>query len=144
MKTYNRALDFMALAMQQHAKGRTKTAASLFIKASEAPDVKAAIAIIEASNAQAYTAKVKAEAAAKKPVVKAKSEATAAEQRLLASLIGDVDDEEFADDGEEVEAEAEPVGEPEKVEDEAVEDADDAEAFATALASLKKPPKAKK
>lgn len=143
MKTYNRALDFMALAMQQHAKGRTKTAASLFVKASQAPDVKAAIAIIEASNAQAYTAKVKAEAAAKKPV-KAKSEAVVAEKRQLASLIGDVDDEEFADDGEEVEAEVEPVGEPEKVEDEAVEDEDDAEAFATALASLKKPTKAKK
>jgi hypothetical protein len=142
MKTYNRALDFMALAMDQHAKGRTKTAASLFVKASQSPDLAQAIAIIEASNAQAYTAKVKAEAT--KKVVKASSK-TIAEKKQIASLVGDVDDAEFCDDGEEVEAEAEPQGEPEVVEDEETEPGvDDADAFASALASLKKPAPKKK
>jgi len=131
MKVYNRALDFMALAMDQHARGRTKTAAKFFMQASQSPDLKAAIAIIEASNAQAYTAKVKAEASRK--TVKA-----SAENQALAALGADED---------ELCAEVEPQGEPEEVEDTAIgeEDAeDDSMSFANALASLKKPTVAKK
>jgi hypothetical protein len=128
MRTYNRALDFMALAMDQHARGRVKTAAKFFMQASQSSDLKAAIAIIEASNAQAYTAKVKAEA-------KTKTVQASAENKALAALGADED---------ELCAEVEPEGEPETVEDEAIgeeDKEDDSMSFANALASLTKPAK---
>lgn len=138
MKTYNRALDYLALAADNYAKGRVKTAAKFFDDAVKAPDLQAAISIIEASNAQAYTARVQATA---KKEVKAKAQITAAEAKALAALGADPD--EIA--CEEVEAEAEPEGEPEAVEDEAVEDEDREDfSFANALASLKKPAPKKK
>jgi len=125
MKTYNKSLDYVVLAMEQASKGKPKTAAALFAKALSQPDVQSAIAILEHNNAQAYTAKVEATANAKKVKVKA------AEEKALDHLVGDQDEE-----GKEVEAEAEPEGEPEEVEDEAVEDedkTDDKEALAKAL-----------
>lgn len=153
MKTYNRALDYIALAMVHASKGRPQTAAKLFMKASTSPDMQQAVAIIEASNAQAYALKASAQTAKRKAVN--------AEKQQLAALIGDVPDEEF----EEVEAadleseeeqvqENEPAGEPPMVEDEAIgdeetEEADEAMQFANALraaakkqtAAVKKPAK---
>jgi hypothetical protein len=149
MKTYNRALDYIALAMVQASKGRPQTAAALFMKASTSPDMQQAVAIIEASNAQAYALKASAQTAKRKAVN--------AEKQQLAALIGEVPDEEF----EEVEADAfeaeeehveqnEPIGEPEAVEDEAIgdeeaEEQDEAAQFANALrAAVKKQTAAKK
>lgn len=146
MKTYNRALDYIALAMVQASKGRPQTAAKLFMKASTSPDMQQAVAIIEASNAQAYALKASVETAKKKAVN--------AEKQQLAALVGDVPDDEF----EEVEADAfgaeeeqveqsEPAGEPPMVEDEAIGDEeaeDDAMQFANALrAAVKKQTAAK-
>lgn len=129
MKTYNRALDYVALALQQHAKGRVETAAQLFVKAAASPDMKHAVAVIEASNAQAHSAKQVAKAQAVEAAAKAaKLEAAAAveaERAQLASILGDsLPTAEFA------------ATEPEKAEDEAIEKEDkevDAAAFAQAL-----------
>jgi hypothetical protein len=131
MKTYNRALDFLALAMEQQQEGNIKTAAALFVKAATSKDASAAMAIIEASNAQAYSAKVKAQAAVRE-ADKQKTAASVAKRKALAALIGENDEIKVL-------ASEEPQGEPEKVEDEAIgeENAEDAETFANALASLK-------
>lgn len=127
MKTYNRALDYVAIAMDQHSKGRVKTAAKAFASAMTSPDVKAALAILEASNAQAFKAKLEAKVSTKVSV-EAK-----AEIKQLARLFGDNEELNAAAFGEE----PEPEGEPEKVEDEAVEDEDkEDDAFASALAAL--------
>jgi spore germination protein YaaH len=140
MKTYNRALDYMALALVQASKGRPQTAAALFIKASTSPDMQQAVAIIEASNAQAYELKAKA-------ATQQKAAAVNAEKKQLAALIGEVPEDEFGGDEveatplEDTESPAEPVGEPEVVEDESIGDEDRAEAeqFANALrAAVKK------
>jgi hypothetical protein len=131
MKTYNRALDNMALAANHYLEGNEIVAAAFFMKAAQSPDVAQAIAIIEASNAQAYAAaSVKTEATAKAPVKASKKQITASERKQLAALVGaDVVNAEFGE---------EPVGEPEAVEDEAVEVEDEQPSFAQALAALKK------
>jgi hypothetical protein len=122
MKTYNRSLDFVALAMDSFAKGRVKTAAKFFQEAVAASDAQRAIAIIEASNTQAFTARV--EAKAKAPV---KAKVVSPELKALAALGADPD-----------ELGIEPEGEPEEVEDEAVEEEneEDSAEFAKALATL--------
>jgi hypothetical protein len=143
MKTYNRALDYVALALVQASKGRPQTAAALFMKASTSPDMQQAVAVIEASNAQAYALKANA-------AVVAKRKAVHAEKKQLAALIGEVPEEEFeeldanAEEEEEREEEDEPEGEPDDVEDEAIhdeeeEEKDEAKEFARALrAAVKK------
>jgi hypothetical protein len=134
MKTYNRALDNMALAAAHYIQGNEIVAAAFFQKAVESADVQAALAIIEASNAQAFAASAAkpAATAAKKPVAAGAKKITAAERKQLAALVGaDVVNAEFG--------EMEPEGEPEKVEDEAVHEEDeDVPSFAQALAALKK------
>lgn len=141
MKTYNKSLDYVVLAMEQYTKGKPKTAAALFAKAIKQTDVKAAIAILEHNNAQAYTAKVKAEASAKKP-----TKVKAAEEEAIDSLVGDLgelgDDDEEVEGEEEMETEAATEDEePEAAEDEAIEEEDETPAaFARALASLTKEP----
>jgi len=135
MKTYNRALDYIAIAMDQHAKGRVQTAALAFTKAMAAPDVKQALGILEASNKQAFEAKAKARAEAS---AKAKTSVEAkAEVLQLAKLFGDNPELNASA----IVAELEPEGEPETVEDEAIEEQveeESGDAFARALASLKK------
>lgn len=54
MKKYNHSLDFTVLALASAADGDFKTAGKLLVKASKAHDVGAAVAILEASNAQAF------------------------------------------------------------------------------------------
>lgn len=132
MKTYNRALDNMALAANHFLQGNEIVAAAFFMKAAQSPDVTQAIAIIEASNAQAYAAaSTKTEAGAKAPVRASKKQINAAERKQLAALVGaDVVKAEFGE---------EPEGEPEAVEDTGVEEQEDEmPSFAQALAALKK------
>ncbi len=137
MKTYNRALDNMALAANHYMQGNEIVAAAFFMKAAQSPDVAQAIAIIEASNAQAYAASAKTAPA--KTSVKASKKITAAERKQLAALVGmDVVIAEFGE---------EPMGEPEVVEDEAIKDEDEEDGvgstFAQALAALKQQGKKK-
>lgn len=130
MKTYNRALDNMALAANHFLQGNEIVAAAFFMKAAQSPDVTQAIAIIEASNAQAYAAAATKTEAAKAPVNASKKQLTASERKQLAALVGaDVVKAEFGE---------EPEGEPEAVEDTAVEQEDEVPSFAQALAALKK------
>jgi hypothetical protein len=146
MKTYNRALDFMALAAVQFQQGRVKTAAKLMAKCIASSDFDRAIAIVESSNDEAF--QLKAAAKAQAVAVAAKKRKTlAAEDQALESLVGDIDeleddtdvvDEEADEDEEEVDAEFEAdEGEPEEVEE---EESGPEENFATALAALKKKP----
>lgn len=117
MQKYNRALDYVALAMDNMQKGRVKTAAKFFAKACVAPDADYALSIIEASNAYAYAQHKEAKA-------KARAEAASnPENRILAAL--GADREELG---------LEPEGEPGKVDDEAVEEED--KEFHAALAAL--------
>lgn len=124
MKHYNESLDFIALAMSQMAQGHVKTAAKFFRDAVMAADAPKAVAIIEASNAQAYKSHVQAQA-------KARAEASVSPEMKALAALG-ADREEIG---------MEPEGEPEKVEDKAVEeeDEDDGEEFRAALAALAQP-----
>lgn len=54
MKKYNRALDYTVLALAELSKGKTVLAARLLAKAGEQQDLPSAIAILEASNKQAF------------------------------------------------------------------------------------------
>lgn len=54
MRKYNRALDYVALGLNELRAGKAVLAARLFAKASEQEDVTSAIGIIEASNKQAF------------------------------------------------------------------------------------------
>jgi hypothetical protein len=153
MKTYNHALDYLALAGEKFSEGRPVAAAKCLARAVAQPDFPMAIAIIEANNQAAYEAAVTAAAkpATKKPVA-AKSKVVSAEDAALESLVGDLDEldeegdeDEAEEEAEEVEAEAEPEGEPEEVEDEAEEEEEGEEshvaALHAALASMTKPKK---
>jgi len=107
MKTYNKALDCLALATAQLLKGRPVTAGQLLVKASKMPDVIEAINIIEASNKEAHarmvTASKRKQQAAKR-VVRAADEME--EDDAIKGLVGD--NEELDDDeGTEVDSRAE-------------------------------------
>lgn len=54
MKKYNRALDYTVLALDELSKGKPVLAARLLAKAAEQKDLSSAIAILEASNKQAF------------------------------------------------------------------------------------------
>jgi hypothetical protein len=142
MRTYNRSLDCMALAVAQLLKGRPITAGQLLVKASKMPDVVEAINIIEASNKEAH-ARVVAAAAAKKTV--AKKQVRAAEEveedDAIRGLVGDNEELE-GDEDMEVEAADMEFGdeEPEEAEDEAIgkEDAEIAASLAKVLSAMTK------
>jgi hypothetical protein len=126
MKTYNRALDYVALALEQHAKGRVETAAQLFVKAAASPDMPRAVKVIEASNAQAHSEKqavqARARAEAQAQTRAQIAAAVEAERKQLASILGDsLPTAEFA------------ATEPEEAEDEAIEK-EEKEVDATAVA----------
>ncbi len=123
MKVYNRSLDYVALAMATARGGDAAKAAKLFAKAIQEPDAVRAVAILEASNKQAFTA----------AKVEAKAAKTVAAKRLKANEEFDMGDDEDLDDlaGGEVDA---------ATEDEDEEDEDegfDAE-FAKVLSSMTK------
>jgi len=114
---YNRSLDFLVSAAVKYAQGKPELAAKLMAKATREPSFAKAVQIIEASNAMAFQVQAKAIEARNK--VKA---AEMAEDEELEGLAGDMDDVEMEGDAEqEVMGEAEPEGEPECVEDEALE-----------------------
>jgi hypothetical protein len=125
MRTYNKSLDCMALAVAQLLKGRPVTAGQLLVKASKMPDVIEAINIIEASNKEAHNRMV---TAAKQKQV-ARKQVRAAEEveedEAIKGLVGD-NDELGGDDEMEVEAADADFGdeEPEEADDEAIEHED--------------------
>lgn len=113
MKTYNKALDYAALAIASYRNGDEARAAKLFMKAATASDASRAVAVIEASNAQAF------EAAKKAKKVNAEFEVNTDE-------IDDLID----DEGEEVDASED--------EDESVDDPQFDQEFAAVLSSMHK------
>ena len=126
MRTYNRSLDCITLAMAYAAKGNVTASAKMFNQAMQQPDVKRAIATLEASNKQAF----KATASAKK--IKANDDIDMGDEEDLDALVGDNVDEDFAED----EVEEAAFDEDDEEDDE--EEFDGAE-FAKVLASLTKP-----
>jgi hypothetical protein len=162
MKTYNRALDYMALGVAVYRKGgegAAVKAAKLFAKAAMSPDALHAVAVIEASNKQAVTlqAKAKEDAKAKaKTEAKAKAAQVQATKRLKAnedeidfdadevdSLINEGDDaaEVVEDDATDEVVESETFEE--EVEDEDQSDEEFDAEFASILASME-PKRSKK
>ena len=129
MKTYNRALDYTALALNALAEDKNPVmAARLLAKAAQQTDVQAAIATLEASNKHAFAL----QAAAKKTQA-------AAPARLKASE--EIFEEEGDDEGTEDEMEAafgeddDPLADLGGEEEEAVEEAP-AETMAKVLSSM--------
>lgn len=121
MKTHNKALDYVVLAMAQGRKGNMTTAAKLFAEAIKQPDAVRAIATLETSNRMAFEATAKRIQASKK--VKAGEEFDMDEE----AMAGLMDDDMGEDLGsEQIEAD---------YEDEDAED-DESAAFAKVLASM--------
>lgn len=134
MKKYNHSLDFTVLALASAADGDFATAGKLLVKASKSHDVKDAVAILEASNAQAFERQVKASKAAT---------STKAAKRVKASTqvrafdIGDEDEiNELIEDDVDGDDEVEEVEEVDAAEDD--EDDEDEGDFDTAFASMLK------
>jgi hypothetical protein len=152
MRTYNKSLDCMALAVAQLIKGRPITAGQLLIKASKLPDVVEAITIIEASNKEAHgrmvaAAKQRQVAAKQAPRKQVRAAEEMEEDDAIRGLIGDNEELE-GDESTEVEAGEGDWGteEPEEAEDEAVEheDAEITAKLAAVLSSMTKRAAAKK
>lgn len=111
---YNRSLDYLALAMNELRKGKPVLAARLLQTASVQPDAEKALAIIEASNGQAFKplqAKLKA---SKTAVKRLKADAEEYEDEEVDDEVeADVDQdpldevEDDADEGDEVDDEVE-------------------------------------
>jgi len=136
MKKYNHSLDFTVLALAHAVDGDFATAGKLLLKASKAHDVKAAVAILEASNAQAF----ERQQASKAKPVKATAK-TSAKTRVRAFDIGDESsiDELVGDDtdeDEDVVADFD-AGDEEDEEDEDEEGGDFDKAFASVLDGMK-------
>lgn len=131
MKAYNHSLDFTVLALAHAVDGDFQTAGKLLLKASKAHDVKAAVAILEASNAQAF----EREQAGKSRTVKATAK-TGAKTRVRAFDMGDegdINDLIGDEDEEEVDADFDAGDEDEEEE----EDGDFDKAFASVLNGMK-------
>lgn len=125
MKKYNRALDYTVLALSELKAGKTTLAARLLATAVQQPDINRAIAVLEASNKQAF----KMEASAKR--LRASDEFPfedgAGDGELAADLGDDFEgdpldevqaadeDDEMEDDNDEVEAEFDDEDEDEPV-----------------------------
>lgn len=138
MRTYNRALDCMTLALAFSMKGDTKNAAIMFTQASKQPDAKRGLAVLEASNKAAYAATAKVQAAARK--VTAGDDLDIGEQEDLDALLND-DGGDVGEAEEQVEVDS-PEGEEDEEDDEEEAEFDGAE-FAKVLAKLAKPAVAK-
>jgi hypothetical protein len=135
MKAYNHSLDFTVLALAHAVDGDFHTAGKLLLKASKAHDVKAAVAILEASNAQAFANQ---QAAAGKRPVKASTK-TAAKTRVRAFDMGDEGDiDELIGEGDDEEVEADfDAGDDDEEEDEEEGGDDFEKAFASVLNGMK-------
>lgn len=107
MKTYNRALDYTALALNELTKGNHVLAARLLAKAANESDVTHAIQILEASNAQAFALQAKTQSAKVRKVT-ASDEVDLEDDEEIMELDGDVeqdplDDIEDDEDGDDAE-----------------------------------------
>lgn len=144
MKRYNQSLDFTVLALAHAANGEFQTAGKLLLKASKAHDVQAAVAILEASNAQAFEAeRATAVKASKGKKVAAGSRVKAA-TKVKAFDMGDDDMSDLVEDEEidEVDEDEEVDAAEEEMEDE--EEADFDTAFAKVLGGMSGPRKPRK
>ena len=112
MKQYNRSLDYTVLALAELKKGNGVLAARLLAKAVEQKDVNAAIAILEASNKQAFqvqaNSKARLKASEEFPFEGAGEECAAEEEDFMS---GDPLDDIAAELDEEAPAELEEMEE---------------------------------
>jgi hypothetical protein len=127
MQRYNRSLDFILSAAVKLHQGKPALAAKLLTKATKEPSFAHAVRILEASCQAGFEAQAKVVEARMK--VKAAEEAEDAD---LEGLVGDLDDLESEESHG-----GEPEGEPEEVENEALEE-EDAEDGVTASAKFEK------
>ena len=145
---YNRALDHVQLAIDAQQKGQPLTAAKHFARAGQEPDIKDAIRILEASNAQAQAQERTKIAATKR--IKASEEvmedddvAEGTNDGLPPEIEAEEDDVEIEvdededDEDDEVEVLSGDLDELEDSADTAEDEADIAE-FAAVLASMKR------
>ena len=149
MRTYNRSLDYVALAMNELRAGKTTLAARLLATAVKQPDAEQGIAILEASNKYAFELQAKT----KTTQLKAKRRITASEEgfdedgmgegEMAADLsedpLDDVEDEGIEADADDldIEDDEELDADFEDADDE--EDADDAAAtMAKVLSSMRR------
>lgn len=127
MKHYNHSLDFTVLALASAANGDFEEAGKLLVKASKQHDVKAAVAVLEASNAQAFE-RLTASKKAAKPAQRVK-----AATRVRAFDIGDE-----SEINELIEEDQVPQGSDSEEVDAAEEDDEDEADFDAAFASMLK------
>ena len=139
---YNRALDHVLLAIDAQQKGQPLTAAKHFARAGKEPDIKDAIRIIEASNAQAQAQERTKIAASKR--IKASEEvmedddvAEGTNDGLPPEIEAEEDDVEIEEVDEDEEVLSGDLDELEDSADTAEDEADIAE-FAAVLASMKR------
>ena len=140
---YNRALDHVLLAIDAQQKGQPLTAAKHFARAGQEPDIKDAIRILEASNAQAQAQERTKLAATKR--IKASEEvmedddvAEGTNDGLPPEIEAEEDDVEIeVDEDEDDEVLSGDLDELEDSADAAEDEADIAE-FAAVLASMKR------
>jgi len=138
MKKYNHSLDYTVLALASAADGDFAKAGKLLLKASTQHDVQDAVAILEASNAQAFD---KLTASRKANPVKATKKVKAS-TRVRAFDIGDEDEiNDLIDDADQDEDDAEhDVDEAENevdAADEFEEEEDFTEQFAAVLSGMR-------
>lgn len=133
MKTYNRSLDCVTLAMAFALKGETVKAAAMFHQATKQPDAKRGIAVLEASNKAAYAATAKVQASRK---VTAGDDLDIGEDEDLDALIDDASGD-VGEVEEEVEVDS---AMDEDEDDEEEEDQFDGAEFAKVLAGMVKAP----
>ena len=126
---YNKALDYTVLALNEMTNGKPVLAARLFAKAAEQSDVKDALRILEANNAQAFTQLQASAKAAPKTRLKAE-----AEDEIDAPVEPEVEEEDLEGDPLEQVADFEDEEEPA----EEVEEESPALAVAKVLASMQR------
>ena len=142
---YNRALDHVLLAIDAQQKGQPLTAAKHFARAGQEPDIKDAMRILEASNAQAQAQERTKIAATKR--IKASEEvmedddvAEGTNDGLPPEIEAEEDDVEIEEVDEDDEDEEVLSGDLDELEDGAntAEDEADIAEFAAVLASMKR------
>ena len=142
---YNRSLDHVLLAIDAQQKGQPLTAAKHFARAGKEPDIKDAIRILEASNAQAQAQERTKIAATKR--IKASEEvmedddvAEGTNDGLPPEIEAEEDDVEIEEVDEDDEDEEVLSGDLDELEDGAntAEDEADIAEFAAVLASMKR------
>lgn len=139
---YNRALDHVLLALEAQQKGQPITAAQHFTRAVQSGDVKDAMRILEASNAQAHATKLKAKKRIKasEEIVEDDDLPDGTNDGLPPEVEAETEDEEVEVDDEDEEDEELLSGDLDSLEDSAEEAEDEADIaeFAAVLASMRR------